>query len=275
MTTWQKAIKYTAMAFAVCLVVSIISGIVGVIASVSFLFGLGDVFENQNVGDMKNYIISTNVSRIEAEVGAVDFVVKTGESLQLDYNNDDIVVSEKNDKLVITQRERFLINNATGSQLTLTVPNGFIFEEFDINTGAGKLNVESIAANMVDFDLGAGEVNIENITAARKAEIDGGAGKLTIKDGTLNNLDLSMGVGELNLTGRLEGECDLDYGIGATNINLVGTADDYRIVFDEGLGNATLDGQPVENRGVYGNGSAQIEIDGGIGALKIDFVSIG
>lgn len=80
-----------------------------------------------------------------------------------------------------------------------------------------------------------------------------------------------MGVGELNLTSELSGKSSIDYGVGETNLVLIGTADDYRIELDKGIGEATLDGIKMGDDSVYGAGNNTIEIDGGVGELKIIF----
>ena len=52
MTSWQKAIKYLAMAFALFLIVSILSGIFGALGLVSNVFDGEDA-----LGEMKTYSV--------------------------------------------------------------------------------------------------------------------------------------------------------------------------------------------------------------------------
>ena len=77
--------------------------------------------------------------------------------------------------------------------------------------------------------LGAGKADIKSLTANSRAEIDGGAGELNIDGGRLSNLNLDMGVGKLTLKSRIEGESDIDYGIGQTDLCLLGSKADYKI----------------------------------------------
>ena len=151
------------------------------------------------------------------------------------------------------------------------MPQGYIFKNVDIDTGAGRVIAESLAADELSLELGAGETQIGSLTALTSAKIDGGAGKLTINGGTLTELDLEMGVGELNLESRLSGRCKLDYGIGAANLVLIGSKDDYEIEVDKGLGDATIEGETIHSDSVYGSGKSRVYINGGIGAIRINF----
>ena len=44
----------------------------------------------------------------------------------------------------------------------------------------------------------------------------------------------------------------------------------YKINVSKGLGNVTLDGQKLEMDRVYGTGENYLDVDGGIGEIKID-----
>ena len=266
MTSWQKTIKYIAIAFAMLLIVSIIVGIVGTLTSLSFIFGDKDI-----VGELQTYSIDSDIKELEIDVSAADFVIKTGSDFHVESNHKYLTVEEKNGSLVISEKKRFWGTYSGKVSLELYVPEGTVFEKADIATGAGRVTIETLSAEVLVLNLGAGEVKIDNLIATERAEIDGGAGSITISDGTLRNLDLDMGVGELKLTSKLTGNSDLDFGVGATELVLVGAADDYKIKLDKGLGEAKIDGESISNGGIYGNGENTVDIDGGIGAIKITF----
>ena len=52
---------------------------------------------------------------------------------------------------------------------------------------------------------------------------------------------------------------------------LLGSKDDYKIELDKGIGEATLEGESLKDDSVYGSGENKIDIDGGVGAINIDF----
>lgn len=268
MTSWQKAIKYIAMAFAIFLIVSIISGIIGA-AGV-----FGGLFENNTVlDDLQSYSVSQEITGLKVDINAADFTVKSGDAFLVESNLENLTVEEKAGTLVIREKSKSIVGqNYNGAVLTLSIPTGFVFSNAEIVTGAGRLTVDSLSCEMLELELGAGEVKIDELNAYSASEINGGAGAISINGGTLNNLDFDMGVGKLNLTAAIIGDSELNFGVGETNLTLVGAKEDYRLDFDKGLGSAVVDGQNMRDGSVYGSGEHKVDIDGGVGAINIRFV---
>lgn len=265
MTVFQKVIKYLAMAFAIFLTVSIISGILSAVGL------LGGFFDGDAVNEeIKAYEVSSDIRRLEININAADFTIKQGKSFSVESNLKHLTVEDKGGILTVRQTKKF---NSTysGATLTLYVPADTVFERANLTTGAGKVTVDRLSANTMNLELGAGEVTIDTLIATSDIDIDGGAGKITISGGALNNLDLDMGVGQFNLTSALTGESEFDSGIGESNITVIGSKDDYRLDIEKGIGNITVDGTGVSNIKGQGNGKNSIDISGGIGAINLNF----
>ena len=96
-------------------------------------------------------------------------------------------------------------------------------------------------------------------------------GKTELKSCETNNLKADLGMGEFVFSGRLTGKSKIDSGVGAINIKLLDNSNNYTINADKGIGSITLDGKKLEENRVYGNGQNYLDIDGGIGEIKIDF----
>ena len=265
MTSLQRVIKYCAIAFAVFLSVSIISGICSAVAMVFGFLG-GD-----SVGEMQTYSISGEITSLDIEIGMAAFEIVEGENFSVESNLKNLSVEEKDGVLQITGEHKNSSIGSSDASVVLTVPAGFVFEEADISAGAGELTIDTLAASELKLDLGAGETEIGSLTVLEKAEINNGAGELTIQGGELNDLSMDLGVGEMELTGKLTGDCTINYGVGETILNLAGDSSDYQIALDKGIGGATLDGETMSGDSVYGDGPNKISIDGGVGSLRIEF----
>lgn len=265
MTTFQKAVKYLAMAFAIFLTVSIIGGILSMFGLFGGFFG-GDAVTD----DIKTYTVSSDIKSLEVKINAADFTIKQGDSFSVESNLKYLTVEDKNGVLTIRDTKKF-IRTYTGAVLTLYIPADTVFDKANITTGAGRLTVDNLSADTMNFELGAGEVAIDTLVASSDIDINGGAGKITISGGALHNLDLDMGAGQLNLTSALTGESDFDLGVGESNITVIGNKNDYKLDIEKGLGNITVDGTSVSNIKGQGNGNNDIEISGGIGAINLKF----
>ena len=265
MTTLQKVIKYLAIAFAIFLTVAIVRGVIGAVGLV------GDLFtEEAATEDMKTYSVTGQIRNLDIEINAADISVKEGNAFSVESNLKYLKVEEKGGVLTVKENRRFSGTN-TGAVLTVYVPAGTVFDNVNLTTGAGRVTVEKLQSGTLDFELGAGEVSVGFLSASRSADIEGGAGKITISNGVLKNLDLEMGMGQLNLVAALTGDCQLDLGVGETNITLIGKREDYRLELEKGLGSISVDGKEVTDFGSSGNGSNKVEINGGIGAIRVQF----
>lgn len=268
MTSWQKAIKYMAIAFAICLIVSIISGIMGAVGLIG-----GFIDSDATADDVKTYNISQDITSLKIDINAADFTVTVGDEFKVESNLKDLTVKDTGGALTVIENKKWG-RNYNSAVLRLYIPADFVFEKAEIETGAGRLTVDTLSADRLYLELGAGEVKITELNASQKSEIDGGAGAVTISGGQLHNLDFDMGVGELKLTSAVLGNSELDCGVGETSLTLTGSKDDYRIQLDKGLGDAKIDGQSMSDGSIYGDGSNKIEISSGVGAVKVNFEEV-
>lgn len=265
MTALQKVIKYLAIAFAVFLTVSIIGGILGAVGLFGGFFASDAVLE-----EVKTYSVTAQIRNLDIEINAADLSIKEGEVFSVESNLKHLKVEENGGLLTIEETKKYT-GTYTGAVLTVYVPAGTVFDSVNLTTGAGRLTIGNLFSGTLDFELGAGDVAIESLVAAESADIEGGAGRITVAGGALRNLDLVMGVGQLNLTAALTGNCQLDMGVGESNITLIGSKEDYKLELEKGLGSILVDGVNVSDYGSHGNGSNQVEINGGVGSINVSF----
>ena len=263
MTTFQKVIKYLAIALALSIIVSIFAGILECVA----IFG-GFSGQNAVKEQSMEYNVSQDLTSLKIDINAAELTITSSDRFSVSSNLKRLSVTEKDGCLIIEESDRNG-NNYNDAVLSLSIPAGIELESIDITTGAGRFTADSLKAKRLNMEFGAGEVVIGELRASESAELDGGAGKITVSNGSMCDLDLNMGVGELNVSAELLGECDLDLGVGQTNLILYGTLETYGIRFDKGLGSITVNGQGFGDGSSFGSGSNRIEIDGGVGAINI------
>lgn len=263
----QKIIKYLAIAFALFLTFSIISIIS---YGVSFIGNLFDSDKDSITEKLNDLDINDNTLLLDINTSSSNITIKSGDVLKAETNNKYINSKQDNNKLYITEKKHNILRD-NESEIIIYIPDDFIFDGVSIETGAGKVNIETLSTKKLYLNLGAGKVEINDLNVLEKAKVDGGAGEIVINAININNLDLDMGIGKFMLIGQLFGKTEIDQGIGTVDLNLLGNKDDYQINLDKGLGSVKIDGNNINNDETLGNGNNKIDIDGGIGSIEINF----
>lgn len=260
MNQTQKIIKYVAIGFAFFLIISIFSAIIAILGAFSSIFD-----ENEKTTD-KVFEIKENILELDIDVTAVDLVIKNGDKLSIETNNEYIECKQNRNELSIKEKKHNVFNNKN-KELIITLPKNIELDVFKINSGAGKIDIEEISSKKADIELGAGKVEFYILNVSSNAKIEGGAGEISINDGTINNLDLDMGVGKFTIDSKLLGNTDIDAGVGELNINLLDSINNYSINIEKGIGSVKLNGDSINN--TIGTGINRIDIDGGVGSINI------
>ena len=241
-----------------------------IVSAILLIFLVGCSKQDVVLDETKTYEITSEIHSLDVQISAADFKIVSADEFFVESNLKFLSVSEKDGVLKIVDEAKSN-SNYSNATLTLYVPNGIVFNDVDIETGAAKMTVDTLSASSMELKLGAGDVRFESLNASSEVDIKGGAGQITVVSGTLNDLSLEMGMGELNLTAAVLGESDLKFGVGESNVTLIGSKDDYKVDIEKGLGNITVDGKTVTDFGGSGNGQNHIEIEGGVGTINLKF----
>lgn len=267
MINFQKIIKYFAIAFAMFLIVSIISGIIYGLSNVSYFIGnKSDVMEN-----MKITTLESNVASLRLDVNSSSLIIKSNNdnNLKIETNNKNIEIKEDNNTLILRDKKKMFFNK-TEAKIIVYLPE-IIYDSVAIELGAGKLDIENLTAKDISIELGAGKTTINQIVALNSLTINSGAGKLDILNGSINNLDLDMGTGSVYINSAITGNSRVDCGIGSINMNLLGDNSNYELKINKGIGTITVDNNKISDNTVIGSGNSKIDIDGGIGEINIKY----
>ena len=267
MTDTQKLIKYVAIALAICLIITIFSGIAGALGIFTLIFD-----GNGTSDEMTEYTVEITPANLFLEINAANIIIKQGDSFKIESNLKHLKVEEDADDNALSVKEKSKFNyHSTDADLVLYIPKDHSFSTVEILGGAGKLSISELNTSNLQLTLGAGNFEADKLCIQNNCSIEGGVGKISIYDGTINNLDLEMGVGDLCITSSFYGICELDMGIGSSDLNLYKTDEGYRFNISKGIGSITLDGVAVPSgENSFGEGTTRINVSGGIGKISIN-----
>lgn len=258
----QKVIKYAAI---------ILAGFI-ILAIVSVLFDIVGSFIPDDKDNLKNFYEEyQNVREINVDSKFSKIIIQKGDKFSVDGSNvtASFTSSLNNGVLKIEETSKKLWNNNYDGVVTIIIDDT-VLEKIDIEHGAGKLTIDGVSAKRFELEQGWGKVEISNVTFLNSS-IDGGAGEIVINSANLKNLDLDIGAGKATIEAYLEGKNDINCGVGALDINLLGNKENYQINVNKGIGSVTIDGIKQSDGSVFGNGYNTINLDGGVGSIIVNF----
>lgn len=274
MTTAQKIIKYCAVAFAIFLIITIISAVLS--AGYRLLNAIGIIDSNRysllenmvTISDDAEEFLSLNL-----DIKSSNLQIKTGDKFEVKTNNSNIKYSNENGSIKI--REDKLTNWFFGKidigELIIYIPENMKqIDEVKINIDAGTVFIEQLNTKNLYLDLGAGNVAIDKLTVSEESKINGGAGNININSGEIANVDLDLGVGNTKIKSDITGNSNINTGVGELNLYLSLDADNYKINVNKGLGKITFNDDKILDDTIIGNGENYIKISGGVGNINIE-----
>ena len=271
MSIAQKVIKYLAMAFAIALIVGIITTIVRVVSSMPLTLKIGKNVSDNTIETSTDFE-DEDIASLDIDIAFSNLTIKKGEKLKVETTNKDIQCKQDKQKIKIKEKDyNWFFNNTKKEELIVYVPENLQFDKININTGAGKVNIEILNAGVLKMSLGAGETSIKNINVTESAKIDTGAGKVSISSAKITELKCDLGIGATEISAKLSGNTKISTGVGSLKLNVLGIKEEYKTRVNKGIGNVTIDEKTIVDNEVVGNGENKIDIDGGIGEIKINF----
>lgn len=265
----KRTLKILKIVFTIIGAILVIGLVIGLILGIRYVV---DTYTEAEVKPAYSEVLTEDVSfikELDVEVNAISFIVKhEGNNVSLSHH-EFIYAAIDGDEIVIKEKKRKWYERVEGT-VVLTVPVGFNFDSINIESGAGKVQIEGMEMRELDLELGAGKVVLDDVSVSGNVDIDGGAGKIEIKSGTYNNMNLEMGIGKLEMQGGLTGSNTIDASVGACDIKLIGS--DYKIHSEKGLGDIIIGNYIVSDNTDHGTGNTKINIYGGIGNIVVKFI---
>jgi hypothetical protein len=282
MNSFQRLIKYCAIAFAILLAIGIITFIVNIVYGIVSFSNISKLRVEKSEYRTVDYDETfTGVSSLDIDNSTGSLGIQIGDSFRVEgrdvFEGFKAEVDGRGTLKVSDNESGFRLwgfhfdgFNSPKSKVTIYVPADFVAEEVRIATGAGAVNLEELTTEYLYISAGAGNINGRNLKAD-KVRVDGGVGSISLGNVDFRNTNFNCGVGNVYLSGVLQEENQFDCGVGEVELELIGDINDYNLDIEAGVGSIRINGRKIEELDQE-NRSAKhsIEVDGGVGNVRID-----
>ncbi|MDD5865639.1 MAG: DUF4097 family beta strand repeat-containing protein [bacterium] len=247
-----------------------------IFAIYGFVSGKFNVFKKFMSKDFlysENKVIYDDIKQIDdidINLSYSNLIIKKGDNFIIETNNKNIKLENENNEIEIKEEKISVSINVKDSNLIITIPDNQIFNDFELTTGAGTIEIENLSTKELSLKQGAGKVEIEKVEVLDEAKIRGGAGTLIINNANFYNLDLTIGVGKCEISSVFKGNNKITAGVGDLTVNLFNSLDDYKIKIEKDLGNITVNNEKISDDFEYGNGFVGLNIKGSVGNINLN-----
>lgn len=214
-----------------------------------------------------NLDIISNIKNYDIKLDSAKLIIEEGNKFTISTNNKYISLTEEESKIKIKEKDHFSFKNS--STLKITIPKNYSFNNLNIVSDGGIVNISNLNVNELSLQLKAGSLVLNDVIVNDKLTIIGGAGTIDVTNGNVNNLNLNVGVGNCNISAILKGNSVIEAGVGQLNIDLLDSIDNYKIKLTKGIGDITINDTKITDNNTAFNGNKNISLVGGIGPISI------
>ena len=212
--------------------------------------------ETISLEGIKNFFLKAEVGEVKIEISdradEASYKIKRINPKYFDVEKKgDTISFEDNIPSKFFKNLRFNFKN-NSPKIYISLPQNIVFNNFEIKSGVGKLNISKINVEKFNLAAGVGEVNIYDAKISKDAEIRAGVGEVNFKDSTVKG------------------------GIGEVDLKIDGAEKDYDFDVSAGLGEVIINGKKsktfLADRQKSGSiAQNSITVKGGIGSIRIRF----
>lgn len=193
---------------------------------------------------------SGEVKKLDIDIKAGKVVIQPGEILSVkssrviekyigvDFEDGCLKVEE--DQWNFRKVLSWLPGNDYSPEIIITIPEGTVLEEAEIDVGAGQGVIRDITARKLSGDVSAGELKGINLTVQEEGSLEVKTGSIDMSRFRGNGMELECRVGSIKLEGSLTGKTAADCNVGEIRLILEGKESDYHYDVDCNLGDVII-----------------------------------
>ena len=130
------------------------------------------------------------------------------------------------------------------TRIVLYLPQNMELFQIFIKNGAGRLMIqkEDLLCQEMDLEIGAGTMEVCSHVTTENLRVQVGAGNVELRNVTAKRMKAKCGVGAFSMCGSIEGDIDVDCGMGKCDLKLNEKEDSYSYQIACALGSVSVNG---------------------------------
>lgn len=182
-------------------------------------------------GDVeKTKVTEDAVKGLQLEIGGCLFQIKQSEDIAyyVEYKgNGKSQAYVKDDEIFVKVMNTSSIDFSEKENcFTLYVPEGVLFDETELQLGAGKMELDNLQAQKMKIELGAGQILAKDFEVS-ELEIKVGAGDIELEEAKLGEVKIEVGAGNCKIQGAVNEDVKAECAMGNITLNIKGDEADF------------------------------------------------
>lgn len=178
----------------------------------------------------KTKITEASVKDLQLEIGGCLFQIKQSEDMAFyveykgtgksqAYMKDDVlfVKALNANSIDFTEKENCF---------TLYIPKDVLFDETELQLGAGKMQLDNLQAKKMKIELGAGQILAKDFEVS-ELEMKVGAGEIDLEEAKLGEVKIEVGAGNCTIKGSVNEKVEAECAMGNITLKLKGKEEDF------------------------------------------------
>ena len=155
-----------------------------------------------------------------------------------------------------------------GMVIAVMEDNDPIFNEIDIESDLGNVNIDELKVNKFDLNIDLGNTIIKSLES-KIVDIETDAGNFELLNGNIDELKVSSGFGKSKINTRINRLGLIKTGAGFIDLNLFDNISNYSFNIKNDVGTILLNNKKITDK-LFGNGNSKINIKCDLGKVNIN-----
>lgn len=148
-----------------------------------------------------NHIEHGEFTNLDIEFAAGSLNIKYDDVKDVEVHQEGMkkFSSRKDGHTLKIRTGKNILSTGSAGHVTITVPNGYVFEQVDLEIGAGQADISDLCAKTLEIEVGAGQADLSNVDV-RYFNVSTGAGQIQaelVGNETDYSCDIECGIGEI------------------------------------------------------------------------------